>query len=266
MTGEPSAGSRRRQHDPVQNVAFQRCARCARASPSIHAMPPSSKQPAPAPARAGPRRKAKAGSEASESTRLTVLAAALREFADKGLAGARVDEIAQQAGVNQQAIYYHFGSKDELFRATLEHGYSRIARANQALADSVADLAPLEAMTALIRKFFDRIATNRDMVAIILDENRYGGVHLTNGALIRTATQPLLDAASKILGEGAARGEFAADLDIEQFYMDLVSQCMFYFSNAFTLSALLGKTLASSANQRRREDHLVEMLLRSLRP
>lgn len=60
-----------------------------------------------------PRRKAEAG----ESTRLTVLAAALR-IRRQG-AGARVDEIAQQAGVNQQAIYYHFGSKDELFRATL---------------------------------------------------------------------------------------------------------------------------------------------------
>ena len=55
----------------------------------------------------------------AEITRAKILKASLREFAHFGLAGARVDVIAQRAGVNKQVLYYHFGSKEGLFRATL---------------------------------------------------------------------------------------------------------------------------------------------------
>jgi TetR/AcrR family transcriptional regulator len=48
-----------------------------------------------------------------------ILQVAIREFADKGLAGARVAEIAEQAGVNKQLLYYYFESKDGLFSAAL---------------------------------------------------------------------------------------------------------------------------------------------------
>jgi TetR/AcrR family transcriptional regulator len=50
-----------------------------------------------------------------------ILQVAIREFAEKGLAGARVAEIAEQAGVNKQLLYYYFESKDGLFSAALGH-------------------------------------------------------------------------------------------------------------------------------------------------
>ncbi|NHA68127.1 TetR/AcrR family transcriptional regulator [Phycicoccus flavus] len=54
-----------------------------------------------------------------ERTRQALLAAALAEFAEKGLAGARVDVIAERAGVNKQLISYHFGGKQGLYDALL---------------------------------------------------------------------------------------------------------------------------------------------------
>ncbi len=54
-----------------------------------------------------------------EATKAKLLAAARREFADKGIAGARVDAIADRAGVNKQLIYYYFGTKEDLFREVL---------------------------------------------------------------------------------------------------------------------------------------------------
>ena len=200
MTGEPSAGSRRRQHGPVQNVAFQRCARCARASPSIHAMPPSSKQPAPAPARAGPRRKAKAGSEAGESTRLTVLAAALRDFADKGLAGARVDEIAQQAGVNQQAIYYHFGSKDELFKVVLDTLFDELRR------DVIPATGERVELAALVRRFVLFTARRPELARIWVIESAHRGPHLTY--MVDQHVLPLMRVAMTLIGR-----DMRADVD-----------------------------------------------------
>lgn len=47
------------------------------------------------------------------------MSAARREFAAKGIAGARVDAIAKRAGVNKRMLYHYFGSKDGLFQAVL---------------------------------------------------------------------------------------------------------------------------------------------------
>lgn len=52
-----------------------------------------------------------------DRTRVRLLTAATAEFAQFGIAGARIDRIAAAAGVNKQLIYAHFGSKDELFDA-----------------------------------------------------------------------------------------------------------------------------------------------------
>jgi TetR/AcrR family transcriptional regulator len=55
----------------------------------------------------------------NEDLRAKVLQAAIEEFADHGLSGARVDRIAQRAGANKQLIYYYFGDKDGLFDAAV---------------------------------------------------------------------------------------------------------------------------------------------------
>jgi TetR/AcrR family transcriptional regulator len=49
-----------------------------------------------------------------------ILDAAERAFADHGMAGARVANIASEAGVNKAMLYYYFGSKEELYEAVLE--------------------------------------------------------------------------------------------------------------------------------------------------
>ncbi len=54
-----------------------------------------------------------------ERTRGRILSAALREFAAKGFAGARVARIARRARVNKRMLYHYFGNKDDLFREIL---------------------------------------------------------------------------------------------------------------------------------------------------
>src|ERR1700761_5741079 len=55
-----------------------------------------------------------------EASRNAILRAALAEFAQEGLAGARVDAIAEAAGVNKALLYYYFRDKDTLYEATLD--------------------------------------------------------------------------------------------------------------------------------------------------
>lgn len=68
--------------------------------------------------RAGPRRSPAPEKRQldAERSRRALLGAALDEFAAKGFAGARVQDIADRAGVNKQLINYYFDSKEGLYR------------------------------------------------------------------------------------------------------------------------------------------------------
>ncbi len=59
-----------------------------------------------------------------ERTRGRILSAALKEFAAKGFAGARVDLIARRAAINKRMLYHYFGDKEGLFKAVLRRKIS----------------------------------------------------------------------------------------------------------------------------------------------
>ncbi|MBN9430248.1 MAG: TetR family transcriptional regulator [Burkholderiales bacterium] len=216
------------------------------------------------PARPSRRREKSGGGADSDQTRSTVLSVAIQEFASKGLAGARVDEIARAAQVNQQALYYYFGSKDGLFAAALEQGYRRILESNIQLANAIAELPPKEAIEFLVGKFFDRLVERREMVALIQDENRYGGIHLKNRELVRSSTVPLVQALDRILDEGAKTGAFSSRYTAEELYVNILSLCMFYFTDAHTLSVLLGKALLDPQEIQSRREQVIVFVLRAL--
>jgi len=64
-------------------------------------------------------RKAAALPRNPDRSRSRILSAALKEFAAKGFAGARVDSIASRARINKRMLYHYFGDKEELFKAVL---------------------------------------------------------------------------------------------------------------------------------------------------
>jgi AcrR family transcriptional regulator len=55
----------------------------------------------------------------SRATKELLLAAASEEFSEHGLAGARIDRIAERAGANKRLLYMYFGDKDQLFDTVL---------------------------------------------------------------------------------------------------------------------------------------------------
>ncbi len=63
-----------------------------------------------------------------QDTRDRLLEAAQEEFSEFGLAGARVDRIAERSGVNKQRIYAHFGNKEALFGAVLVRVYEHMGK------------------------------------------------------------------------------------------------------------------------------------------
>src|SRR5467141_2507166 len=68
-------------------------------------------------------------------TRERIMAAAQKEFAAHGFAGARTDAIARRARVNERMIFYCFGSKEGLYRAVLEQKLSNKAAIIESMPD-----------------------------------------------------------------------------------------------------------------------------------
>jgi TetR/AcrR family transcriptional regulator len=220
-------------------------------SPPVDRDPPAPEPDAP---RASNRGKA----------RHNLLAVARAEFASKGVAGTRVDEIAAIAGVNKQAIYHHFGNKDGLFRATLEAGYEQVKRTNLAYVASDKPLECVKALRHLIEHIFDRFHLHPEMVELVLEENRQKGKHIFDKHLIEDANGPLVACLAETLKRGEREQVFVRGIDSKQVFFDIVSLCMFYFANIYTMSAALGQDYLSAASARARKTHIVKQVTRSL--
>ena len=61
-----------------------------------------------------------------EKTRENILQAAITEFVQQGLSGARVDAIAERTATSKRMIYYYFGSKEQLYVEVLLKLYGDI--------------------------------------------------------------------------------------------------------------------------------------------
>src|SRR5436309_14614572 len=92
-----------------------------------------------------------------EESRAAILQAAAQEFAEHGIAGARTDEIARQAGVNKALLYYYFKDKETLYGAVLDEAFSGLMNTVFQVLDS--HLPAREMMLAYVGADFDFVAS-----------------------------------------------------------------------------------------------------------
>src|SRR5512133_2313872 len=99
----------------------------------------------------------------ADTTRRRLLDAATAVFAEHGFAGARVDEIAERAGVNKRMIYAYYGDKEGLYREVLS---SRLAA--PAASASLVDAAdPRQALEELVRWYFRLVSEDRAFARLL---------------------------------------------------------------------------------------------------
>ena len=102
-------------------------------------------------------------------TQNNILTAAEKIFAEKGLYGARIDEIAKYSGCNKRMIYEHFGSKEGLYGAVLYAVYSRLSASESILLEKQYDT--IETIRHYIRHLFDFLKDNPTFVKMVMWEN-----------------------------------------------------------------------------------------------
>jgi len=197
-------------------------------------------------------------------TRAAILAAAKAEIAAKGLNGARVDEIALQAGVNKRMIYHYFGDKDGLYLTVLEEAYAAIRNAEITL--RLADLDPVEGMRTLVQFTWDYFIENPEFLSLLATENLHRATYLKKSKAIRELHSPLVGMISGLLQRGAKQKVFRKNVDPVQLYISIAALGFFYLSNRYTLSTIFARDLGVRAALAERRQHIVDVVLGYLRP
>lgn len=197
-----------------------------------------------------------------ERTRAQLTEAALREFADHGFHGARVDRITKAVGCNPRLLYHYFGSKEQIYVAVIEHIFADIRAQERDL--EMARLAPLDAMRRLVEFTYDFFDSNPLFVKMTRNENLLEGRFIARTEAVRTSSQPLIDAISGAMERGLSEGVFRHRYDPLQIYITIVALSAHHLNNGHTLTAIFGVDLLSSAWRQERRAHAVALVLNSL--
>ena len=108
------------------------------------------------------------GSDDAARKRSKILRAAIHEFSERGLAGARTDSIAHSAGVNKALLYYYFKSKNSLYTAAIEEVGSKVMESAMAALDSGG--SPGESLLRSVLNHFDRLLTQHEFQNLMQQE------------------------------------------------------------------------------------------------
>lgn len=191
-------------------------------------------------------------------TRKKILDAAIEEFAERGLSGARIDSIAHRSGANMRMIYHYYGNKEQLYVFVLDHVYEDIRKKEAAL--NLTNLEPFEAMMKLFNFTFSHFAANPHVISLWTGENLQQGIYLSTSMRATKLTSPLMDAIHQTLERGAEQKVFREDIDPLQLYVSMVALSYFHLSNAYTLSAIFNTNLQTERWKSERRKHAQDML------
>jgi AcrR family transcriptional regulator len=136
----------------------------------------------------------------AEGTRRRLIDAARAEFAEHGLAGARVDRIAVNAHANKAQIYHYFGSKDRLFDAVWE-----------ALVEQIVEAAPIdvEDLPSFAARLADTYARHPELIRLISWQRLERGGDPPHAYAVQS-TQRRIDAIAKGQADGLVAERFEA--------------------------------------------------------
>jgi AcrR family transcriptional regulator len=141
----------------------------------------------------------------AENTNKLLMDAALRVFTEKGFAGASTREIVEICGVTKPTLYYHFGSKDNLYRSILEEIFERFNREIARIAAE--ELPPRTKLLNVIRFYLDHYRESPREVKLILM-----ALYRSDPSLpdidIGTGGRPIVESIAVIIRDGGEAGVF----------------------------------------------------------
>lgn len=188
-----------------------------------------------------------------------ILLAAERIFAERGLAGARTDEITAAARANKAMLYYYFGDKRRLHHAVLEHLFSQLRSTVQAAGP--ANGTPRDELLAYVNGYFDFVSTHPNYPRLVQRIVMESGPELQ--WMVEQFFRPFHRRLCRSIEEGIAAGEFRR-VDPSQTVITIIATTVFYFAAAPVLSRVLGRAVLRPRAVAARKRAILEFLARGL--
>ncbi len=195
-----------------------------------------------------------------ERTMANIMEVAMAEFAEKGLAGARIDEIADATHTSKRMIYYYFGSKEGLYLAVLEEAYRRMREIEGQL--NLDDLEPEAALRRLVEFTFDHHASHEVYIRLVVSENMNRGQYLAQSKTIQQLNVPAISSIHKLYERGVASGVFRPGLDPIDIHASISALTFFNVSNRHTFGLIFKRDFAAPGVATHRRAAVVDMIVR----
>src|SRR5690606_27046245 len=145
-----------------------------------------------------------------------IIEAALEEFTEHGIDGARIDCIVKRAGVSKQLFYYYFESKEEIYKLVLEDAaeYAINLILEQDYQSHSAEISISKFFTFI----FDQYIEMPFLIKFTVDQDCHFGAHISGRNKLRSLLPVLVERLAGFLRQGAAEGELRAGIDPDFFY------------------------------------------------
>jgi AcrR family transcriptional regulator len=198
----------------------------------------------------------------NDSTRLRLITAARDIFADKGFDAASVREITSAADANLAAITYHFGSKEALYDAVLEHTFEPVASLlRKTLHEGpLVDRPPLDRIEALVRGFLGRLDSAPKLPLLILHQaiRREGLPGPTHAKM-----QEVIGTLASLIREGQGDGTIR-DGDAQLMALSIWAQPVYFGLIRCLAPAIMQGDASAIPSMESRSDHIVRFIRRGL--
>ena len=193
-----------------------------------------------------------------EGTRQNIIEIATEEFAENGLAGARIDEIAARTKASKRMIYYYFEDKEGLYLSVLEAAYEKV-RSVEAKLD-LEHLQPVDALKRLVQFTFDHHHSNEDFIRLVMIENIHHGEYLARSKVIQSLNVTAIGTIERLYDRGVRDGAFRRGIDPIDLHWQISALCFFNVSNRATFSKIFGRDLTAEGSPGKRQQHVQQQI------
>jgi TetR/AcrR family transcriptional regulator len=199
-----------------------------------------------------------------DESKRRILDAAERAFARRGFDGARLRDIAQEAGVHHALVHHYYGDKRGLFKDVVERALSQVSTTG---IESLAGNDVETTTTQLVYILFDFFSTRRDLLRIVETafRDRESVAHeLTAASLVELAA-PLLTLIRNRILQGQAEGRVRKDLTADAIIVFGFSLIVYPFLTGSGFMASLGVPRASDEEMASRKAQLARYIVAAIR-
>ncbi|MFH7825828.1 TetR family transcriptional regulator [Kluyvera chengduensis] len=172
----------------------------------------------------------------AQSLKNRIFTAAITVFAEHGLAGARMEQIAGEAQTTKRMVVYYFKTKEQLYQAVLQYVYSRIRETEQQL--GLENQPPVEALVQLVKWSVRYHAEHADFMRIICMENMQRGKWLLASGDLKRLNKSALSLLEHILHRGQTQGIFQPEIEARDVHRLISSFSFYQVSNFYSFNSL----------------------------